>query len=53
MYRATNRPLFSNSDWENFDPKVRRAISAFGVDEIFKDVHEALSSGTFDASTNG
>jgi len=51
VYRALHRPLFSNPDWESFDPKVRRAISAFGVDEIIKDIQEALTTGTFDAST--
>lgn len=51
VYRAINRPLFGNPDWEKFDPKVRRAISSYGVDEIFKDVNEALTAGTFDAST--
>lgn len=51
VYRAINIPLFSNPNWEKFDPKVRRAISAYGVDEIFKDVNAALTAGTFDAST--
>jgi len=51
IYRAVNRPLFSNPGWEQFDPRVRRAISAHGVDEIFKDVQTALTAGTFDAST--
>lgn len=51
VYRAINRPLFSNPDWEGFDPKVRGAISANGIEEIFNDVHTALTAGTFDAST--
>lgn len=51
IYQAVNPPIFSNPDWEKFDPKVRRAVSAYGVDEIFKDVNEALTAGTFDGST--
>lgn len=51
VYRAVNRPLFSNPKWEEFPARVRRAISAHGVDEIFDDVHAALTAGTFDAST--
>lgn len=51
VYRAINIPLFSNPDWEKFDPKVRRAISSYGVGEIFKDVSSALTAGTFDTST--
>lgn len=51
IYRAVNAPIFSNPDWEKFDPIVRRAISAYGVDEIFRDVNAALGAGSFDAST--
>lgn len=51
IYRAVNRPHFSNPGWERFDPRVRRAISAHGIDEIIKNIQTALSAGTFDAST--
>lgn len=51
VYKTINRPLFSNPDWEGFDRQVRRAISAHGVEEIFDDIHAALTAGTFDAST--
>jgi hypothetical protein len=50
FYRAINRPLFHSPDWEKFDPQVRRAISSYGVDAIFKDVSIALTTGTFDSS---
>ncbi|HWC08702.1 MAG TPA: hypothetical protein VG458_06595, partial [Solirubrobacterales bacterium] len=52
FYRAINRPLFHTPDWEKFDPKVRRAISSYGVDAIFKDVNAALTAETFDSKTD-
>jgi DNA-binding transcriptional ArsR family regulator len=50
-YRSINRPLVDDHQWESFEPKVRQAISAFGIDAIFKDAAEALRTGTFDART--
>ncbi len=52
FYRAINRPLFHSPDWGEFDPQVRRAISSYGVDAIFKDMSAALAVGSFDSRTN-
>lgn len=52
FYRSINRPLFSEPDWEKFDPKIRQAISAFGVDAIFEDAADALRADTFDSRTD-
>ncbi len=52
FFRSINRPLFNEPDWEKFEPKVRQAISAFGVDAIFEDAADALRTGTFDARTD-
>lgn len=52
FHRAINRPLFHSPDWDKFDPQVRRAISSYGVDAIFKDVSAALNAGSFDSKTD-
>lgn len=48
VYRASKRPLFQNDEWEMCDPVVRRAISAYGLDWIFRDINDSLADGTFD-----
>lgn len=52
FFRAINRPLFHNPDWEKFNPKVRGAVSVFGIDAISKDLAVSLAAETFDARTD-
>jgi DNA-binding transcriptional ArsR family regulator len=51
-YRALERPLLEVCDWEKFNPKVRSAISSYGISEIVKDAAKALETGSFDARTD-
>lgn len=47
-YKAVERPLLSEGDWEKLSPEVRKAISLYGWDVLIKDVTTAIDSGTFD-----
>lgn len=47
-YKAVERPLISESEWERLPPEVRKAIAAYGWDLLFKDATEAIEKGTFD-----
>ncbi|MGN6257522.1 MAG: helix-turn-helix domain-containing protein [Solirubrobacterales bacterium] len=47
-YKAVERPILSNADWEKLSPEVRKAISAYGWDILIKDVATAIERGTFD-----
>jgi len=48
-YKAVERPLISESEWEQIPPEVRKAIAAYGLDLVFKDATEAIELGTFDS----
>ncbi|MGN6202307.1 MAG: ArsR/SmtB family transcription factor [Solirubrobacterales bacterium] len=48
-YKAVERPLISESEWEKLPPEVRKAIAAYGWDLLFKDASEAIEQGTFDS----
>jgi len=43
------RPLISEAEWEQLPPEVRKAITAYGWDLLFKDATEAIEKGTFDS----
>ena len=47
-YKAVERPLLSNAEWERLSPEVRKAISVYGWDILIKDASEAIEKGTFD-----
>jgi DNA-binding transcriptional ArsR family regulator len=47
-YRAVERPLVSAAEWEEMPLAVRRAMSANGLEMLFKNVSEAIEEGTFD-----
>lgn len=47
-YKAVERPLLSNEEWEQMPPEVRKAISSYGWDILIKDASEAIKRGTFD-----
>jgi DNA-binding transcriptional ArsR family regulator len=48
-YKAVERPLISETEWEQLPPEVRKAIAAYGWDLLFKDATEAIEQGTFDS----
>jgi len=48
-YKAVERPLISDTEWEELPPEVRKAISAYGWDLLIKDATEAIERGTFDS----
>jgi DNA-binding transcriptional ArsR family regulator len=47
-YKAVERPLLSNAEWEKLSPGVQTAISAYGWDILISDASEAIQKGTFD-----
>lgn len=47
-YRALVRPLFSDKDWKRLPPSARQAISDVGLQLIWSDTSEAMTSGTFE-----
>jgi predicted transcriptional regulator len=51
-YKAVERPLISESEWEQIPPEVRKAIAAYGWDLLFKDATEAIERGTFDSRSD-
>ena len=48
-YRAVVRPFFSDRDWKRLPRSGRQAISGAALQEIWEDVSEALSAGTFES----
>lgn len=49
FYKAAERPILSESEWQQLPPEVRTAISIYGWDLLIDDVSEAVESGTFDS----
>lgn len=49
FYKAAERPILSESEWQQLSPEVRTAISIYGWDLLIKDVSEAVEKGTFDS----
>jgi DNA-binding transcriptional ArsR family regulator len=47
-YKAVERPLLSQDDWEKVPPEVRKAISLYGWDSLIMDAARAIEKGTFD-----
>lgn len=52
FYKAVERPLLSNAEWEALTPEVRKAISAYGWDILIKDASQAIEQGTFDSRSD-
>jgi DNA-binding transcriptional ArsR family regulator len=48
-YKAVERPMFSQTEWEQLSPQVRKAISAYGWDLLIKDAAESIERGSFDS----
>jgi DNA-binding transcriptional ArsR family regulator len=47
-YKAVERPLLSNAEWEQMSPGVRKAFSAYNWDVLLSNATEAIEKGTFD-----
>jgi DNA-binding transcriptional ArsR family regulator len=52
FYKAVERPLISENEWEQLPPEVRKAIAAYGWDLLIKDASEAIEKGTFDSRSD-
>lgn len=48
FYRAVERPLIDNPDWEKLDPKVRNAFSGYVIETLMSDAAKSLAAGVFD-----
>jgi DNA-binding transcriptional ArsR family regulator len=48
FYKAVERPLISNDQWERMPLEVRKAFSAHSWDVLIKDATKAIENGTFD-----
>jgi len=49
FYKAAERPILSESEWQQLSPEVRTAISVYGWDLLIKDAAEAIEKGTFES----
>jgi DNA-binding transcriptional ArsR family regulator len=49
FYKAVERPMFSQTDWEQLSPQVREAVSAYGWDILIRDASDAIETGAFDS----
>ena len=52
FYKALERPLIDNPDWEKLDPKVRSAFSGYVIETLMSDAARSLASGVFDRRTD-
>jgi DNA-binding transcriptional ArsR family regulator len=48
FYKALERPLIHNPDWEKLDPKVKNAFSGYVIDTLMSDAARSLEAGVFD-----
>lgn len=48
FYRAVERPLIHNPDWEKLSPRVRNAFSSYVIETLMTDAAESLQAGLFD-----
>src|SRR3954452_16117406 len=49
FYKAVERPLIDNPDWEKLDPRVRSAFSGYVVETLMSDAARSLAAGAFDS----
>lgn len=47
-YRALTRPIFSEDDWGQMPPSLRRSVAGAVLSEVWRDVNSAASAGGFD-----
>jgi DNA-binding transcriptional ArsR family regulator len=48
FYRAVERPLIDNPDWEKLDANVRSAFSGYVIETLMSDAAGSLTAGVFD-----
>ncbi|MGN6556755.1 MAG: ArsR/SmtB family transcription factor [Solirubrobacterales bacterium] len=48
FYKAVERPLIDNPDWEKLDSKVRTAFSGYIIETLMSDAARSLQAGIFD-----
>src|SRR3954454_21447472 len=48
FYKAMERPLIDNPDWEKLSPKVRSAFSGYVIETLMSDAANSLAAGIFD-----
>jgi DNA-binding transcriptional ArsR family regulator len=48
FYKAVERPLIDNPDWERLDPRVRSAFSGYVIETLMSDAAGSLAAGVFD-----
>jgi DNA-binding transcriptional ArsR family regulator len=48
FYKAVERPLIHNPDWEKLSPKVRSAFSSYVIETLMSDAARSLEVGLFD-----
>src|SRR3954468_8732988 len=48
FYKAVERQLIDNPDWEKLSPKVRSAFSGYVIETLMSDAAAALAAGVFD-----
>jgi len=52
FYKAAERPILSESEWQQLSPEVRTAISVYGWDLLIKDASESIEKGVFDSRSD-
>lgn len=52
FYRAVERPLLANAEWEQLPSEVRQMISVYSWDILLKDATEAIEKGAFDSRSD-
>ena len=48
FYKAVERPLIDNPDWEKLSPRVRSAFSGYVIETLMSDAANSLAAGVFD-----
>jgi DNA-binding transcriptional ArsR family regulator len=48
FYKAVERPLIDNPDWEKLDPTVRSAFSGYVIETLMSDAARSLAADVFD-----
>jgi DNA-binding transcriptional ArsR family regulator len=48
FYKAVERPLIDNPDWERLSSSVRSAFSGYVIETLMSDVARSLAAGIFD-----
>jgi len=48
FYKAVERPLIDNPDWEKLSPRVRSAFSGYVIETLMSDAATSLAAGVFD-----